>query len=100
MQKFSTKLNVAPVKAFNKMEPISGVKQISNTTSRVDNDKTSWVQSFEYDGEKQELTVTFKDGFICLYLDIPADMADEFSKAPSKGRWVHENLWNRDYLVI
>ena len=68
MQKFSTKLNVTPVKAFNKMKPISGVKQVSNTTSRVDNDKTSWVQSFEYDEEKQELTVTFKKrGFIFIH---------------------------------
>lgn len=97
MQKFSTKLNVTPVKVFNKMKPIPGVKQVSNTTSRVDNDKTSWVQSFEYDEEKQELTVTFKDGFKATYYDIEPELAEDFSKADSKGRWALANLWGRSY---
>ena len=97
MQKFSTKLNVAPVKAFNKMKPISGVKQVSNTTSRVDNDKTSWVQSFEYDEEKQELTVTFRDGFTAHYPDITKDLATAFIEDESKGRFVWKNLYHRKY---
>lgn len=97
MQKFSTKLNVTPVKAFNKMKPISGVKQVSNTTSRVDNDKTSWVQSFEYDEEKQELTVTYRDGFTAHYPDITKDLATAFADSDSKGRFVHEHLYNHKY---
>lgn len=97
MQKFTNKLNITPVKAFNKMKPISGVKRVSNTTSRVDNDKTSWVQSFEYDEEKQELTVTFKDGFIAHYPNITKDEAAAFAESDSKGRFVHENLYHRKY---
>lgn len=58
------------------------------------------VSTIDYDGESKTLTVTFRDGTTCLYSDIPADMVEEFSKASSKGRWVHENLWNRDYLVV
>lgn len=97
MQKFSTKLNVTPVKAFNKMKPISGVKQVSNTTSRVDNDKTSWVQSFEYDEEKQELTVTFRDGFTAHYPDISKELAQDFVSDESKGRFVWKHLYNHKY---
>lgn len=97
MQKFSTRLNVAPVKASNKMKPIPGVKQVSNSTSRVDNDKTSWVQSFEYDEEKQELTVAFKDGFIAHYPNITKDLVAAFTESDSKGRFVWKNLYNRKY---
>ena len=97
MQKFSTKLNVAPVKAFNKMKPISGVKQVSNTTSRVDNDKASWVQSFEYTFGDKTLTVTYRDGFKATYYDIEPELAEDFSKADSKGRWALANLWGRSY---
>lgn len=97
MQKFSTKLNVTPVKAFNKMKPISVVKQVSNTTSRVDNDKTSWVQSFEYDEEKQVLTVTFKDGFTAHYSNITKDEATAFAETDSEGSFVRKNLYKRRY---
>lgn len=97
MTKFSTKFNITPVKAFNKMKPISGVKQVSNTTSRVDNDKTSWVQSFEYDEEKKELTVTFKDGFTAHYPNITKDEAAAFTEADSKGSFVWKNLYHRKY---
>ena len=97
MQKFSTKLNVAPVKASNKMKPIPEVKQVSNTTSHVDNDKTSWVQSFEYDKEKQVLTVTFKDGFTAHYPNITKDEAAAFAESDSKGSFVWKNLYKRKY---
>ena len=97
MQKFSIKLNVAPVKALNKMKPIPGVKQVSNTTLRVDNDKTSWVQSFEYDESKQELTVTFRDGFTAHYPNITKDLATAFIEDESKGRFVWKHLYHRKY---
>ena len=97
MQRFSTRLNTTSVKAFNKVKPISGVKQVSNSTSRVDNDKASWVQSFEYDEEKQELTVTFKDGFIAHYPNIAKDLATAFAESDSKGSFVRKNLYNRKY---
>ena len=97
MQKFSTKLNVTPVKAFNKMGTIPIVKQVDSKTSRVDNDKTSWVQSFEYDEEKKVLTITFKDGFTAHYPNITKDEAAAFTEADSKGRFVRNNLYHRKY---
>lgn len=97
MQGFSTKLNVTPVKVFNKVKPIPTVKQVDSKTSRVDNDKTSWVQSFEYDEEKKVLTVTFKDGFTAHYPNITKDEAAAFAEADSKGRFVWNNLYRRKY---
>lgn len=97
MQKFSTKLNVTPVKVFNKMSTIPMVKQIDSKTSRVDNDKASWVQSFEYDEKEQVLTVTFRDGFTAHYPDIPKDEATAFAESNSKGSFVHEHLYNHKY---
>ena len=97
MQKFSTKLNIAPVKVFNKMSTIPTVKQVDSKTSRVDNDKASWVQSFEYDEEKQVLTVTFKDGFTAHYPNMTKDEAATFAESDSKGSFVWKNLYNRKY---
>lgn len=97
MQKFSTKLNITPIKVFNKMRTIPTVKQVGSKTSRVDNDKTSWVQLFEYDEEKQVLTVTFKDGFTAHYPNITKDEAAAFAEADSKGSFVWKNLYNRKY---
>ena len=97
MQRFSTKLNIAPVKALNKVSTIPAVKQVDSKTSRVDNDKASWVQSFEYDEEKKELTVTFKDGFTAHYPNITKDEAAAFTDSDSKGSFVWKNLYNRKY---
>ena len=97
MQKFSTKLNIAPVKVLNKMSTISAVKRVDSKTSRVDNDKTSWVQSFEYDEEKKELTITFKDGFTAHYPNITKDEAAAFAESDSKGSFVWKNLYRRKY---
>ena len=97
MQKFSTKLNVTPVKVLNKMSTIPTVKRVDSKTSRVDNDKDSWVQSFEYDEEKKELTVTFKDGFTAHYPNITKDEAAAFAESDSKGSFVWKNLYRRKY---
>lgn len=120
MQKFSTKLNVTPVKVFNKMSTIPTVKQVDSKTSRVDNDKPyrfydgnskSWaadihpngtepstlVAAIDYNGGDKTLTVTYRSGFKATYHDIEPELAEEFSKADSKGRWALANLWNRSY---
>lgn len=55
-------------------------------------EQSSWVSAIDYDNKLLELKITFRDGTTCMYSNIPADMAEDFSKAPSKGRWVHENL--------
>lgn len=97
MQKFFTKFNIAPVKVLNKMSTIPTVKRVDSKTSRVDNDKASWVQSFEYDEEKKELTVTFKDGFTAHYPNITKDEAAAFTESDSKGSFVWKNLYHRKY---
>lgn len=93
-----TKFGITPVKAFNKMKPITSVKQVDDTTSRVDNAKhDSWVKFFEYDENKQVLTVTFRDGFVAHYPNITKDEATAFADADSKGRFVQEHLFNHKY---
>ena len=93
-----TKFGITPVKAFNKMKPITPVEQVSDTTSRVDNTKSdSWVKFFEYDENKQVLTVTFRDGFVAHYPNITKDEATAFADAESKGRFVQEHLFNHKY---
>lgn len=63
---------------------------------------STWVSVIDYDSSLLELKITFRDGTTCLYKDISPDMAKSFSEAPSKGRWVHENLVvnHHDYKVV
>lgn len=55
------------------------------------------VDSFDYDGDKNELSVTYRDGFTAIYNGISSKEAKEFMSADSKGRWALRNLWNRPY---
>ena len=55
------------------------------------------VKSIDYNGVDKTLTVVYRNGFKATYHDIDPDLADEFSKADSKGRWALANLWDRSY---
>lgn len=55
------------------------------------------VGSIDYNGGDKTLTVTYRDGFKATYHDIEPELAEEFSKADSKGRWALANLWGRAY---
>lgn len=65
-------------------------------------ESSSWVSVIDYDNKSLELKITFRDGTTCLYKDISPDMAESFSKADSKGRWVHNNLVvnHHDYTIV
>lgn len=60
-------------------------------------EESTWVKSIDYDGEKKILTITFRDGFVAHYPDISKEIAQDFANAPSKGRFVWDNLYNRKY---
>lgn len=93
-----TKFGITPIKAFNKMKPITSAEQVGDTTSRVDNTKSnSWVKFFEYDERTQVLTVTFRDGFTAHYPDISKELAQDFVNDESKGRFVWKHLYNHKY---
>ena len=55
------------------------------------------VAALDYNGGDKTLTVTYRDGFKATYHDIEPELAEEFSKADSKGRWALANLWDRAY---
>ena len=93
-----TKFGIMPIKVFNRMKSITSIEQVSNTISRVDNTKSdSWVKFFEYDEDKQVLTITFRDGFIAHYPNITKDEVTAFTEAESKGLFVRERLYNHKY---
>ena len=48
------------------------------------------IQSVQYDDESQELTVRFFKGGTYVYSDIPPNVADGFSSAPSAGTYLHQ----------
>ena len=58
------------------------------------------VASFSYDGETKTLVVTYRDGTTCQYDNIPEDMAKEFVRADSKGRWAIKHLHPLPYKVV
>lgn len=58
---------------------------------------SSLVKVIDYDSKDLTLTVTYRDGFKATYHDISPELAEDFTKADSKGRWALANLWNRPY---
>ena len=55
------------------------------------------VKSIDYNGVDETLTVVYRDGFKATYDNIDPKLAEDFSKADSKGRWALANLWGRKY---
>ncbi|MDR1080010.1 MAG: KTSC domain-containing protein [Deltaproteobacteria bacterium] len=40
-----------------------------------------------YDSESNELEITFRDGRVYMYEEVPEEIAGELLRAPSKGRY-------------
>ena len=80
----------------------SNVKSFDSDNKQNGTGLSSWVSTIDYDSSLLELKITFKDGTTCLYKDITPDVVEDFNKAPSKGRWVRDNLVanNHEYKVI
>lgn len=85
-----TKFGTTPIKAFNKI-----TSKVNSTTSHVESNP--WVKLFDYDEDKQVLTITFRDGFVAHYPNITKDEATAFAEAESKGSFVREHLYNHKY---
>ena len=108
---FGIKLDWKLPKTFNKTKQptqFSG-KDFADMIFRVGNAKSwapdihkgiedsSWVKSIEYDGGKQVLSVTFRDGFTAHYPDISKELAQDFVNDESKGRFVWKHLYHHKY---
>lgn len=63
---------------------------------------SSWVDSYFWEGGT--LFVRFKNGkgrtVLCQYENIPVETWLSFLNAPSKGRWVHQNLMGKPYSIV
>lgn len=110
---FGIKLDWTLPKAFNIKKPAQTTtqtgKQVADTIFYVGNAKSwapdihdgiedsSWVKSIDYDERIQVLTITFRDGFVAHYPDIPKELAQDFVEDESKGRFVWKHLYNHKY---
>ena len=53
------------------------------------------IRAFDYDAERNELTVTFVTGRIYLYALVPPDVAAAMRSALSKGTYFNREIRNR-----
>lgn len=53
---------------------------------------SSNVSEVGYDPETQELFITWKSGKRSVYADVPEQLADQVSKAPSVGQAVNSEI--------
>ena len=76
--------------------------QISRLYALVPTPESSWVVEFDYImyGRELGLAVVFKSGVRCFYAGTTYDQYYTFRHAPSKGRWVHENIYHLPYVII
>ncbi len=61
---------------------------------------SSWVLAIAYEDTTQELYVRFRPATTCVYAGISQAQAQSFMTAPSKGKWVHRNLYGRGYRIV
>jgi hypothetical protein len=57
--------------------------------------QSSAIQRIEYDPVSLTLFVIFLDGDAYAYLNVPAEVHDDFMRAPSKGRFFSEAVRDR-----
>lgn len=56
---------------------------------------SSHISKVGYDAESKELHVEFKNGKTAVYMDVPADVAQQVTDAPSVGTALHEIIKGR-----
>lgn len=53
---------------------------------------SSFLDGCEYDEDSQELTITFRNGKIYIYADVPQEVVAEFTDAASPGNYYSTNI--------
>jgi hypothetical protein len=53
---------------------------------------SSNISEIGYDSEAGEMIVTWNSGKVSAYADVPEDVADECSRAPSVGQFVNSQI--------
>jgi ABC-type uncharacterized transport system substrate-binding protein len=51
--------------------------------------RSSYINAVEYDPQTQDLTVTFADGAVFLYSDVPVAEYQRLTRAPSVGKYFY-----------
>jgi hypothetical protein len=60
---------------------------------------SSVIQSFVYDKDERRLVVRFVSGKVYTYDDVPAEVVDGFSAAPSKGTYFNDVIRDRFHFA-
>lgn len=63
---------------------------MTTETKKIEN--SSNIDTIQYDGEKQELRVTFKSGSTYEYLRVTPDTFEQFAKAESAGKFFNGTI--------
>lgn len=66
----------------------------------ADDDKSRGIKKWLGIGIEKGIIITFRDGARCFY---PGTTEREFrslAAAPSKGKWVHKNVYTRRYILV
>jgi hypothetical protein len=56
---------------------------------------SSVISAFDYEPDQCRLTVLFTSGRIYVYDEVPADVADDFDRAVSKGAFFNRYIRDR-----
>lgn len=76
---------IGTIKSLTRIKKAPAPKAIRTT-------KSSNVTAHLYDPRTESLTVTFGQGRVYRYDGIKPDLAADLIKAPSKGKFLHENV--------
>ena len=68
----------------------------------VETPDSSWLTSFAFvrRGAENGLEITFKSGVTCFYPGTTDSQYFSLDNAPSRGKWVHNNIYNNKYVKV
>ena len=58
----------------------------------IETPESSNIARYKYDSKTHVLTVEFKNGGTYNYYDVPQQVCDQMTAAPSKGRFLVQNI--------
>lgn len=58
----------------------------------IDTPESSNITKFGYDQSNQIMLVEFKNGSLYKYFDVPETIYEQMKTAPSKGRFLSQNI--------
>jgi hypothetical protein len=87
------------VSAWRRQSPLVSKKLNINNMEHFSAFESSNISLISYDASTETLQITFHNGSVYQYFDVPSNKWEEFKHADSKGKFLHQQIKNQHRFV-